>query len=138
MTDAEDPSTIVASAIQAARDSNPEALHEALRAIDAGGWGSVQGQVADGFVEALADVLGDRPSVSDIVNLSQALIPHVAPLMNVTPYDLEFLVRGYAGAPVLAEAIPRNVAMSIAVAVIGVLPNVAGFTSGLPAYDSPE
>lgn len=91
--------------------------------------------IAVSFVAQVSAVVGPEPSVGDLVLLSKALWPHVSKVMDVTPYDIEFLLRGFAGAETLMKAIPREIAVALMIACMGALQGVPAIELGSQCWD---
>ena len=122
-------------AVQSVGEGDLARFEAAVSRIEASGWDDEQPSITQTFVNALTSVLGDQPNVGDIVLLSQALFPVTRLVLNASVYDIEFLIRGYAGAAILARDIPRNIAMVMQLAIIGALPSCRDVELGGPAFD---
>lgn len=123
------------AAVAAAQRGDADRFRQEVKALDELGWDEVEGPAGMAFVAALAARLGDTPNVGDIVNLAQAVHPKTRAVLNASVYDVEFLIRGQAGATQLGRTFPRNVAVAMQLAIIGALTETGPVTLGLPAFD---
>lgn len=114
-----------ARAISCASENDAPGFREAVLALShADDFASQSEIVASRFVAEVERIAGPTPTVNEIVLLSQALWPQVSQVMDLTPFDIEFLVRGFAGAETLMRAIPREIAVAIMLASLGALPRL--------------
>ena len=123
------------SAVEAAALGDQARFERAVNVLAETGWDSVQVDIAEEFLGAIEELVGSSPSVNDLVLVAQAAYPKTKGFLNASVYDIEFLLRGFYGAGLMLKQIPRNVALIIQLALLGVLPSIGGVDLTTPARD---
>jgi len=128
-------SALIDQAIESARLGDASRFETSIRGLSSASWAGAEAAITDRFIARIQAVLGDEPCVGDIVLLSKSLFPLTARTLGATVYDIEFLVRGYAGASLLLEAIPVEASLAMELAILGVIDKIEPLELGSPVWD---
>jgi hypothetical protein len=111
--------SIVDSAVAAAREGDPERFKECMAAISNDGWERNRVEISEQFVEQVSRVAPESCTLDDIERVAWRSYDHTAKFIRITPYDIEFAIRAFAGAKPLMESFPVDMILTIAVALTG-------------------
>lgn len=113
-------SQLIDEAVSAARAQDSIAFKRAIASLGDAGWALSGDEISDRFVAEARQVVPDGCSLDHIVDVAWSSYAHTSKFLNITAYDIEFIIRGYRGASPLMRAYSQDVILTIAIALTGI------------------
>jgi len=110
---------ILDEAISASRNGDGDAFWKAIELVAAVGWSEQRDAISERFAAVALVTLPAGSTLDHIASVAWRSYDYTRPYMSLSPYEIEFILRGYGGAKPLMEMFSLDVVLTASLALTG-------------------